>query len=134
MKHSIISMLFTASFLLMLISCQKSEIIPDDSAQEENVLKGGKPGGSSGYVLETDDTPMQIYGVWHAGNDYCTWGTKRDMAEFDSKNNWIIKGNNGSPCVNLLVLSFVNPLKLLNQITDTITLVWHSKGNDTGNC
>lgn len=63
---------------------------------------------------------MQIYGAWHCGNDACTWGTLRDMTEFDSKNHWIIDRGDGSglPSVNLIVLSFVNPLKLLNKTTD----------------
>jgi hypothetical protein len=30
-------------------------------------------------------TPVQIYGAWHCGNEACTWGTVRDVAEFDAK-------------------------------------------------
>ncbi len=67
-------------------------------------------------------TQIQIYGVWHAGNDYCTWGTVRDISEFDYNNHWLIDRGDGVPSVNIVVLSFVNPLKLLNKTTDDQTL------------
>jgi hypothetical protein len=67
-------------------------------------------------------TQIQVYGVWHCGNDACTWSTVRNMAEFDQKNHWIIDRGNGSPSVNIVVLSFVHPLRLLNQTTDAETL------------
>ena len=34
--------------------------------------------------------PVQIYGAWHCGDDYCTWGTVRNMMEFDRANHWLI--------------------------------------------
>jgi hypothetical protein len=67
-------------------------------------------------------TPIQVYGVWHAGNDACIWGSVRDLTEFDQKNHWIIDRGDGKPSVNLVILSFVQPLNLLNQTTDTATL------------
>jgi hypothetical protein len=69
-------------------------------------------------------TQLQVYGAWHCGNDACTWSTVRDMVDFDLKNHWIIDRGDGSgkPSVNLVVLSFVEPLKLLNQTTDAGTL------------
>ena len=67
-------------------------------------------------------TPIQVYGAWHCGNDACTWSTVRDMTDFDIKNHWIIDRGNGTPSVNIVVLSFVHPLKLLNQTTDAGTL------------
>jgi hypothetical protein len=67
-------------------------------------------------------TPLQIYGAWHCGNDACTWATVRDMTDFDNKNHWIIDRGDGRPSVNLVVLSFVNPLKLLNQTNDAQTV------------
>jgi len=69
-------------------------------------------------------TQMQIYGSWHCGSDYCTWGTVRDMTDFDTKNHWIIDRGDGSglPSVNLVVLSFVQPLKLLNKTNDSQTV------------
>ena len=68
-------------------------------------------------------TQIQIYGAWHCGNDYCTWGTVRDMTDFDVKNHWLIDRGDGTnlPSVNLVVLSFVNPLKLLNKTNDSRT-------------
>jgi len=61
-------------------------------------------------------TPMQIFGVWHAGDDYAQWAIPRDMEEFDHANHWIIDRGDGSelPSVNLVVLSFANPLDLLH--------------------
>ena len=67
-------------------------------------------------------TPIQIYGAWHCGNDACTWGSVRDMTDFDTKNHWIIDRGDGVPSVNLVILSFVNPLKLLNQTNDAQTV------------
>ena len=67
-------------------------------------------------------TPPQIYGAWHCGNDACTWSTVRTVSEFDSKNHWLIDRGDGRPSVNLVVLSFVHPLKLLNKTTDAGTL------------
>jgi hypothetical protein len=60
-------------------------------------------------------TPIQIYGAWHCGNHYCDWSLVREMTEFDQANHWLIDRGNGRPSVNLVVLSFVNPLKLLQQ-------------------
>jgi hypothetical protein len=64
-------------------------------------------------------TPISIYGAWHCGNDACTWATVRDMSNFDTNNHWMIDRGDGLPSVNLVVLSFVNPLKLLNRTTDS---------------
>ncbi len=67
-------------------------------------------------------TQMQVYGAWHCSSDGCTWGTARTVAEFDSMNRWLIDRGDGRPSVNLVVLSFVHPLKLLNRTTDATTL------------
>ena len=69
-------------------------------------------------------TPIDIYGAWLCANDYCTWSTVRNLAEFDQKNHWLIDRGDGSgqPSVNLVVLSFVHPLRLLNRTTDAQTL------------
>jgi hypothetical protein len=64
---------------------------------------------------------ISIYGAWHAGNDFCTWGSVRNMADFDTKNHWLVDRGDGLPSVNLVVLSFVHPLKLLNKTTDSQT-------------
>ena len=50
-------------------------------------------------------TQMEIYGAWHCGNDFCTWSTVRNIADFDSKNHWIIDRGDCAPSVNLIVLS-----------------------------
>jgi len=65
---------------------------------------------------------MEVYGAWHCSNDACVWGTVRSMTDFDTANHWMIDRGDGTPSVNLVVLSFVNPLKLLNQTNDSQTL------------
>lgn len=67
-------------------------------------------------------SPVQVYGAWHCGNDYCTWATPRTVAEFDAQNHWIVDRGDGRPSVNLVVLSFVDPLDLLHATTDATTL------------
>ena len=67
-------------------------------------------------------TPIQIYGAWHCSNDECTWGTVRNMTDFDTKNHWLIDRGDGVPSVNLVVLAFVDPVKLLNQTNDAQTV------------
>jgi hypothetical protein len=62
-------------------------------------------------------TPAQVYGAWHCGDDACTWATVREMAGFDHDNHWLIDRGDGRPSVNLVVLSFVNPLSLLDGTT-----------------
>jgi hypothetical protein len=79
-------------------------------------------GGGSLAAPAAAGTPIQIYGAWHCGNDACIWGSVRDLSEFDQKNHWLIDRGNGSPSVNLVVLSFVHPLKLLSSTTDATTL------------
>jgi len=73
------------------------------------------PGGS---------TPMQIFGIWHAGNHYADWALPRDFGdpddlddsgEFGWANNWIIDRGDGFPSVNLVVLSFLHPMQVLNM-------------------
>ena len=80
-----------------------------------NLVSAGKP---TPTPPPGPATPMQIYGAWHCGNHYCDWSLVRNMTEFDQANHWLIDRGNGQPSVNLVVLSFVNPLKMLNQ-TDT---------------
>ena len=73
-------------------------------------------------VLAAAATPIQIYGAWHCSNDACTWGAVRTVAEFDSMNHWLIDRGDGRPSVNTVVLSFVEPAKLLHRTTDATTL------------
>ena len=40
------------------------------------------------------------------------------MTTFDTQNHWLIDRGDGKPSVNLVVLAFVNPLKLLDGTTD----------------
>jgi hypothetical protein len=89
---------------------------------EARFAKGGKKGGGeSAPPLAEVGSPVDVYGAWHCGNDACLWGEVRDMTEFDWANAWIVEGAGGAPAVNLVVLSFVNPLRLLNLTTDAHT-------------
>jgi hypothetical protein len=67
-------------------------------------------------------TAPMVYGTWHCSNDACLWGSVRDMAAFDQANHWIVDRGDGRPSVNLVVLSFVQPLKLLRGTSDATTL------------
>jgi hypothetical protein len=64
-------------------------------------------------------TQLQVYGLWHCSSDACSWAAAPNMTTFDTQNHWIIDRGNGSPSVNLVVLSFVNPQKLMNLTTDS---------------
>jgi hypothetical protein len=66
-------------------------------------------------------TPIQVYGAWHCSNDYCSWATVRTINAFDAANHWMIDRGDGQPSVNLVILSFVNPVKLMNLTTDPET-------------
>ena len=66
-------------------------------------------------------TGVSVYGAWHCGNDFCTWSTVRNMTDFDTRNRWLINRGDGSPSVNLVSLSFVQPMQLLNKTTDAST-------------
>ncbi|MER7174077.1 hypothetical protein [Streptomyces mesophilus] len=73
-------------------------------------------------------TPPQVYGAWHCGDDFCTWGRVRSVAEFDSMNHWLIDRGDGRPSVNVVVLSFVEPQKLLRLTDDATTVDGVPKG------
>src|SRR5438445_10740098 len=62
---------------------------------------------------------MQVYGLWHCYTDACSWASVPDMTLFDANNRWIIDRGDGHPSVNVVVLSFVNPLKLMTLTTDS---------------
>ena len=65
--------------------------------------------------------PLEIFGVWHAGNHYADWALPREYDEFDEANHWIIDRGDGMPSVNLVVLSFLQPMQVLNMDTDDPT-------------
>jgi hypothetical protein len=64
-------------------------------------------------------TQIQVYGTWLCGTDECTWASVPNMTTFDNDNHWLIDRGDGTPSVNLVVLAFVNPLKLLDETTDS---------------
>jgi len=112
----IILSVITLTTLFFIQSCQKG--IKTEPLVEELQSRPPPPPPPTGDTK----TPIQVYGAWHAGNDLCTWTTVRTVDEFDSKNHWLIDRGNGQPSVNIVILSFVNPLKLLNKTTDAGTL------------
>ena len=96
------------------------------------VTVAAKPGGGGGGGgLAETPTPIQIFGAWHCSDDACTWASVRSVSEFASKNDWLINGRAGQPAVNLVILSFVHPLKLLNGTTDAGTLNGVPRGMTT---
>jgi hypothetical protein len=66
-------------------------------------------------------TNISVYGAWHCGSDFCSWASVRNMTDFDNRNHWIVDRGDGSPSVNLIVLSFVHPVRLLNKTNDAAT-------------
>jgi hypothetical protein len=64
-------------------------------------------------------TPIDVFGAWHCGNDYCTWGKVRDMTDFDWANHWLVDRGDCTPSVNVVVLSFVHPMRLLTGTTQS---------------
>ncbi len=69
-------------------------------------------------LLSTLNAQIQVYGVWHCYTDACSWASVPDMTTFDTNNHWIIDRGDGHPSVNVVVLSFVNPVKLMSLTTD----------------
>src|ERR1700731_916848 len=67
-------------------------------------------------------TQMQVYGAWHCYSDACSWASVPNMTTFDTDNHWILDRGNGSPSANLVVLSFVDPVKLMNLTNDSTTV------------
>src|SRR5690349_229939 len=63
-------------------------------------------------------TNISVYGAWHCGSDFCSWASVRNMTDFDTRNRWLINRGDGTPSVNLVVLSFVEPMRLLNKTND----------------
>ena len=67
-------------------------------------------------------TQIQIFGAWHCYTDGCSWASVPNMTTFDTDNRWLIDRDlNGTyqPSVNLVILSFVEPVKLMNLTTDS---------------
>jgi hypothetical protein len=60
--------------------------------------------------------PLQIFGVWHAGNHYADWALTREFGQFDAANRWLIDRGDGVPSVNLVVLSFLHPMQVLAMV------------------
>jgi len=73
-------------------------------------------------VVDPTPSPIQVYGSWHCSNDFCTWGAERNLTDFDNMNHWLVDRGDGRPSVNLVVLSFVHPYRLLKKTTDAQTL------------
>lgn len=115
---------FLFSTFILIAGCGR---VSDNPATPDKTTK--QPSQKT-EASTTGAIPVSVYGVWHSGNDYCTWATVRDLAEFDSKNHWLIDRGDGSglPSVNLVALSFVDPLRLLNKTSDFKTLNGIPKG------
>jgi len=67
-------------------------------------------------------TPMQIYGAWHCSTDFCTWASVSSPTTFDTDNHWMIDRNMDDtyqPSVNLVIFSFIQPVKLMNLTNDS---------------
>jgi hypothetical protein len=70
-------------------------------------------------------TPITVYGAWHCYSDACSWASVPNMTTFDTDNRWMVDRNlDGTyhPSVNVVVLSFVDPVKLMNLTNDSTTV------------
>lgn len=68
---------------------------------------------------------MQVYGAWHCYSDACSWASVPNMTTFDTDNRWLIDRDMNAtyhPSVNVVVLSFVDPVKLMNLTNDSTTV------------
>ncbi len=89
----------------------------------------GGDGGGNGGGDPVNPQVISIYGIWHCGNSFCDWSQVRDTnpgQEFDMANRWIIDRNGDEtgeePSVNLVVLSFLKPMELLQGTTNSAFL------------
>lgn len=78
-------------------------------------------GLSSQPKTVTAASPISVYGAWHCGSEFCSWASVRNMTDFNTRNRWLIDRGDGTPSVNLVVLSFVHPMRLLNKTNDAGT-------------
>src|SRR5256885_13640344 len=85
------------------------------------VLLGVHPARPKSVAAVPAANNVSVYGAWHCGSEFCSWASVRNMTDFDTRNHWLIDRGDGSPSVNLVVLSFVQPLKLLNKTNDAGT-------------
>jgi len=60
----------------------------------------------------------QIYGVWHCGDDGCLWAVPTTL----SNSKWLLNRGDGKPTANLVILSFINPVALLQKTTNQETI------------
>ena len=67
-------------------------------------------------LLPRVNAQIQVYGLWHCYDDACSWASVPNMTTFDTNNHWIIDRGNGSPSVNVVVLSFVDANGSLQQL------------------
>ena len=67
-------------------------------------------------------TAMQVFGVWHCYSDGCNWFSIPNMTTFDTDNHWLVDRGDGVPAVNVVVLSFVNPVDLMNLANSSNTV------------
>jgi len=120
-KYGILAL--CVSLVVFMIMCGGTTIPSEAKGKPPTKTPPGATSTPSGPTPTPGPaTPIQIYGAWHCGDDYCIWTTIRDMVEFDQKNHWLIDRGDGVPSVNLVILSFLNPLQLLNQTNDAQTV------------
>lgn len=112
--------MFKKMIVGLLVLVVMSSMIAAAPAAAPSAGKPPTPTPSGPTPTPSPSTPISVFGAWTCGNHYCDWSLVRDMTEFDTNNHWMIDRDDGSgkPSVNVVVLAFANPLKMLNQ-TDT---------------
>ena len=116
--------------LCSLLSCLLMAILALSVAAATPASPSAKPptatpSGGGPTPTPAPGTAISVYGAWHCGDHYCDWSVVRNTTpggEFDIANHWIIDRGDGKPSANIIILSFVEPLKLLNQTTDAANI------------
>src|SRR6185503_8511427 len=76
-------------------------------------LTPNSPPADAVAAIGATATPIQVFGSWHCGNDAWTWASVRAMTDFVTMKHWLVDRGDGRPSVNVVVLSFVHPYRLL---------------------
>jgi len=58
--------------------------------------------------------PSKVYALWYCGTDQCSWSSEPDLANAT----WITNRGDGKPTANVVILSFVDPVALLQKTTN----------------
>jgi len=76
-------------------------------------------------VLVTLCAGNRDFAIWHCGDDGCYWGSQPNL---QSSSAWMLNRGDGKPTFTKVIFSFVDPLKLMKNTTDSQTTAGIPKG------